>query len=164
MSRSVVVADAGPVHYLVLIDCAEVLEQLFDHVLVPFAVRDELLHTNAPQKVKEWIVKAPSWFEISAVNDPRTITGIHRGEAEALQLALQTKADAVLVDDMDARTAARRLGLSVIGSVAILERAAEKGLIDLQSTITRLRKTNFFAPPELFEAALRRERERRNNK
>ena len=44
---SIVVADAGPLHYLVLIDCGEILGNLFDHVLVPFAVRDELLHPRA---------------------------------------------------------------------------------------------------------------------
>ena len=53
---SIVVADAGPLHYLVLIDCGETLGRLFDHVLVPFAVRDELLHPRAPQKVKDWML------------------------------------------------------------------------------------------------------------
>jgi hypothetical protein len=43
---SIVVADAGPLHYLVLIDCGETLGTLFDHVLIPFAVRDELLRTK----------------------------------------------------------------------------------------------------------------------
>src|SRR6266436_4631754 len=58
MSANIVVADAGPLHYLVLIDCAEILPSLFDHVLVPFAVRDELIHPGAPKKVKGWILKA----------------------------------------------------------------------------------------------------------
>ena len=50
MSANIVVADAGPLHYLVLIDCAEILGSLFDHVLVPFAVRDELIHPGASEK------------------------------------------------------------------------------------------------------------------
>jgi predicted nucleic acid-binding protein len=54
---SIVVADAGPLHYLVLIDCGEILGNLFHHVLVPFAVRDELVYPRAPQKVKDWIVQ-----------------------------------------------------------------------------------------------------------
>jgi hypothetical protein len=52
MMSSIVVADAGPLHYLVLIDCGDVLGKLFDRVLVPFEVRDELLHRRAPQIVK----------------------------------------------------------------------------------------------------------------
>ena len=38
---SIVVADAGPLHYLVLIDCGEILGNLFAQVLAPVAVRDE---------------------------------------------------------------------------------------------------------------------------
>lgn len=53
---SIVVGDAGPLHYLTLIDCDEILGNLFEQVLVPLAVRDELLHARAPQKVKDWIV------------------------------------------------------------------------------------------------------------
>ena len=39
---AIVVTDAGPLHYLVLIDCADILPILFEHVLVPFAVRDAM--------------------------------------------------------------------------------------------------------------------------
>ncbi|MDB6022900.1 MAG: hypothetical protein JWQ04_2757, partial [Pedosphaera sp.] len=47
----VVVADAGPLHYLILTDSAGALEQLFDQVLIPEAVRDELLCGSTPEKV-----------------------------------------------------------------------------------------------------------------
>ena len=110
---SIVVADAGPLHYLVLIDCGEILGKLFDHVLVPFAVRDEL-HPRAPQRVKDWIVSPRPWLEITPVAHPRPVQGLHRGETEALQLALERRADAVLMDDMDGRAAARRLGIPTI--------------------------------------------------
>ena len=52
MSANVAVADAGPLHYLILIDCVEILARLFDRVLIPLAVRDELIHPGAPQKGK----------------------------------------------------------------------------------------------------------------
>src|SRR5436305_7813178 len=106
---SIVVADTGPLHYLVLIDCSETLGMLFDHVLIPFAVRDELLHARAPQKVKDWLMAAQPWLEILPVAQPRPVHGLHKGETEALQLALERRADAVLMDDMDGRAAARRL-------------------------------------------------------
>src|SRR5438105_3242727 len=131
MSVNIVVADAGPLHYLVLIDCAETLASLFDHVLVPFAVRDELIDPRAPKKVRDWILKPRQWLEITSLAKVQPIRGLHKGETEALQLALERKAAAVLMDDMDGRTAARRLSLLPIFTLAILERAAEKGLLDL---------------------------------
>ncbi len=122
----IVVADAGPLHYLVLIDYADILGKLFDHVLVPFAVRDELIHQRAPQKVKDWIVQPRPWLEIIAITQAHPVRGLHKGETEALQLALQRRADAVLMDDMDGRAAARRLGVPTIFTIAILDAALER--------------------------------------
>src|SRR5690349_5717840 len=99
MSTNIVVADAGPLHYLVLIDSAEILPKLFDHVLVPSAVRDELAHGSAPKKVKQWILNQRSWLEITTVSKAQPVHGLHKGETEALQLALERKAAAVLMDD-----------------------------------------------------------------
>ena len=157
---NIVVADSGPLHYLVLIHCADVLEEIFEHVLVPFAVRDELLHSGTPKLVRDWICVAKHWLEFQPVANPRAITGIHRGEAEALQLALQVKAAAVLIDDMDGRAAAKKLGLPTVGTVGILERAAEKTLIDLPTAAAALKATNFFISPEVLDAALERHRKR----
>jgi predicted nucleic acid-binding protein len=161
---SIVVADAGPLHYLVLIDCGEILGNLFDHVLVPFAVRDELLHPRAPQKVKDWLVAVRPWLEIMPVANPRPVHGLHKGETEALQLALERRADAVLMDDMDGRAAARRLGIPTIFTIAILELAAEKGFVELPSALAKLKHTSFFISQGILDAALQRDKERREKK
>lgn len=158
---SIVVADAGPLHYLILIDAPDILGNLFDRVLIPVAVRDELLHSSAPPKVKDWINSPKAWLSVETVLRPQSIRGLHKGEAEALQLALQTKPAGVLMDDMDGRAAARRLGLNVIGTLGLLERAAEKGLLELPPTLARLRATSFFVAEKLLEAALERDRQRR---
>jgi len=161
MGAKLVVADAGPLHYLVLIDCAEILASLFDHVLIPFAVRDELIHPAAPKKVKDWILQPRPWLETTPVAQVHPVRGLHKGEIEALQLALERKAEAILMDDLDGRAAARRLGLSTVFTVAILELAAEKGLIDLPLAIAKLQQTSFFISQEILDAALERDRQRR---
>src|ERR1035438_1345967 len=143
-----IVADAGPLHYLVLVDCAELLANVFDRVLVPVEVRDELSHRNAPTRVKNWIKSAPTWLVVEHVVQFRPITGLHPGEAAALQLALQTKTRTLLMDDLDGRVAARRLGLTVVGTIGLLERMSEMRLIELSTAISRLRRTNFFVSPE----------------
>ncbi len=65
------------------------------------------------------------------------------------------------MDDMDGRAAARRLGVQTIYTLAILELAAEKGLIDLPAAISKLKQTSFFISQEILDAALERDRERR---
>ncbi len=158
-----IVADAGPLHYLVLVDCAELLAKVFDRVLVPVEVRDELSHRNAPTRVKNWIKSAPTWLVVEHLVQFRPITGLHPGEAAALQLALQTKTRTLLMDDLDGRVAARRLGLTVVGTIGLLERMSEMRLIELSTAISRLRRTNFFVSPELLNAALERDRQRRES-
>ena len=158
---SIVVADAGPLHYLLLIDCVGILEKLFDRVLIPGAVRDEMLQPKTPQKVKTWMLHPPAWLKVEMVTNVQPIHGLHPGEIEALELALQTKAAGVLMDDMDGRKAARQLGLMVIGTVGLLERAAEKQLIELPGAISRLRQTNIFISAEFLDQALERDRLRR---
>jgi len=104
---SIVVADAGPLHYLILIDGTEILNGLFDRVLLPAAVSEELRHAHAPQKVKDWMASSKSWLQVVSVSRARPMAGLHRGEAEALQLALQVGAAGVLMDDLDGRAEAR---------------------------------------------------------
>jgi len=65
-----------------------------------------------------------------------------------------------LMDDMDGRAAAKRLGVLPVFTVAILERGAEKGLIDLPAAVAKLRQTNFFVSQKILEAALERDKHR----
>ncbi len=157
----IIVADAGPLHYLILIDCADVLSILFDQVAIPGAVRNELLREATPEKVKAWISTPRPWLKVEVLTNVRSIHGLHPGETEALQLALKTGAAGVLMDDLDGRKAGRSLGLTVIGTLGLIERAAEKNLIELHPVIAKLRQTNFFISPELLDAALQRDRLRR---
>jgi predicted nucleic acid-binding protein len=47
-----VVADTGPLNYLVLIEQVELLPALFEKVFVPQTVVDELRHHAAPEAVR----------------------------------------------------------------------------------------------------------------
>jgi predicted nucleic acid-binding protein len=159
----IVVSDAGPLHYLILIDCADALAELFERVLIPSSVRDELLHSSTPQKVKDSMGHPPSWLKIEPLIHLHPLARLHKGETAALQLALQTRISVVLMDDLDGRAAARLLGLMAIGTIGVLERMVELEIIELPAAITKLRQTNFFISPELLDAALERDRRRRTH-
>ena len=62
-----VVADTGPLHYLVLIDAITVLPQLFGQILIPGAVERELSRPGTPRTVREWLATSPPWL---AVREP----------------------------------------------------------------------------------------------
>src|ERR1043166_3761595 len=109
-----VVADTGPLNYLVLIGEAELLPGIFEKIFVPSVVRDELAKPGAPEMLRRWIAEPPPWLEIRP--DPaRDATldsaALDRGERAAITLALSLKAEIVLMDDQDGVAVARRQGL-----------------------------------------------------
>jgi hypothetical protein len=63
----IVIADATPLNYLILIDQAELLPRLFDRILIPPAVFEELQHQETPDVVRRWIARPPSWLHVPAL-------------------------------------------------------------------------------------------------
>ena len=79
------------------------------------------------------------------------------GEAEAIVLAIELKADFLLLDERKGRAIATRLGLRPIGLLGVLVEAKHKRLItDLRSVLDDLiRKAGFWISQELYEHALK---------
>lgn len=85
---------------------------------------------------------------------------VDEGEKEAISLAREVKAIAILMDDRKGRAEAVRCGLRVAGTIGLLEAAAGRGLVDFPVIIQRLRRTNARLDEELIQAALARNRPR----
>jgi predicted nucleic acid-binding protein len=152
----IVVADTSPLNYLVLVQYQDVLPALFGRVLAPPAVIAELRHPGAPPAVRSWASTPPPWLEVrTPVNvDPDVKLG--PGEAEAISLARELKADVVLIDERKAFTVARECGLFVTGTLGVLAIAAEKGLVSLPEVLAALRRTSFRVSREVLDELLGR--------
>jgi predicted nucleic acid-binding protein len=159
-----VVADTSPIRYLVLIDAIAVLPKLYDRVVLPSAVVAELTHPNAPEAVKKWASAFPEWVEVKKARHIALSGILDPGEAEAIALAEEMKADSLLVDEAEGREEALRRRLPVSGTVGVLEKAAERSLIVLAHAFQRLSQTNFRIAPELLRKALERDAQRTSAK
>jgi len=158
----VVVADSGPLHYLVLIRKIDVLPKLFDSVAVPEAVVGELRHERTPAAVRAWASTPPAWLAVHAdPAEPLLLPPLDPGERAAIALALALGAELLLVDDRAGTAAARDQGLETVGTVGVLKLAAKRRLIDLPTAFAALRATNFYHPPALLDALLAEDRQRR---
>lgn len=157
---SVVVSDTSPLHYLILCEAVAILPSLFQRVVIPPKVFAELQQPNTPSLVREWAQKLPTWVALQAPQTLDPTLGVDEGETEAICLAQEIKAAAVLIDDRAGRNAAKRCGLAVVGTIGLLEQAAVRGLLDLPKTLDRLRETNARLDPKLIQAALDRNRMR----
>lgn len=151
----IVVADSGPLHYLILLDQTELLPRFYGQVIVPEAVLRELTSGRTPQPVREWLSKAPSWLRVQAVPSSQlelVTDDLDLGEREAIVLAHLLRADLLLIDEISGRAEARRQSLRVTGTLGILRIAAENELIDVPQVLARLRDTNFYVNEELIRS------------
>jgi predicted nucleic acid-binding protein len=154
-----VVADTSPLNYLVLIEQVEILPALFEKVFVPQIVRNELQHSEAPERVRRWIAEPPSWLQIVLVErdgDDDDLLQLDDGERAAILLATQIGADLLLIDDRAGVNVARSRGFAVTGTLGILDLAATRGMIRLSDAIERLKKTTFRSHPDILDALLAR--------
>jgi predicted nucleic acid-binding protein len=158
----IVVADASPIHYLVLIEQIELLGALYRRVLVPDTVARELQHPRTPAPVADWIACPPAWLRVEAAQGPvdAAFDELDPGERDAIRLALAHGVQTVLIDEAEGRREAGD-GLQVTGTLGILERGAARGLFDLPSTLARLLATYFRLRDDLIKGLLERDAARR---
>lgn len=151
------VADTSPLNYLIQIDSDHVLPALYEHVLVPSAVMDELRHPKSVAAVRAWLTRMPSWLKVREVPEPADarLTRLDPGERQAIQLARQEHADLLLMDEKLGVRIAREQGLAVSGTLGVLVQAANRRLIDIERALSALQATDFRCSPSLLEEARR---------
>jgi len=96
---SVVVSDTSPLHYLILCGEETVLPRLFSQVVIPPTVFRELQQPNTPPLVREWARSLPAWAVVQRPKALDLSLDVDEGELEAICLACEIKAAAVLMDD-----------------------------------------------------------------
>jgi predicted nucleic acid-binding protein len=162
-----VVADATPLHYLILIDAVHVLPSLFEKIHVPLEVRDELTRPATPPSVRSWMQQPPQWLEIltppGAAFADTSLSNLDPGERAAILLAESIHADLLLIDDRAGAIIAEQRGLVVTGTLGVLELASRAHLLQLQNIFARLQKTSFRYPPSLLETLLNEEKKRQKD-
>jgi predicted nucleic acid-binding protein len=159
-----VVSDSGPVHYLILCGGIEVLPKLYRRLVIPPAVLQELTHPNTPLAISQWIQTPPEWVSVEKPAQDLPSPQIGLGEREAIALALELKADNLLVDDRTARRLASQRGLLTTGTVGVLEEAANRDLLNLRDVLEKLLNTNFRIDAEVVREVLSRASKRQKGR
>jgi len=140
-----VVSNTSPISYLIVIQHIDLLPRLFECILIPETVREELASPKAPPAVHQWIASPPTWLTIhsTSIQPDSDLLKLDAGECAAILLAESPKADLILLDDLAARRLAAHRGLALTGVLGILDRAASEDWIDFAVAIERLQQTNF---------------------
>lgn len=159
----IIVSDTGPLHYLILIGQVELLRLQFGRLIIPAAVFSELQHEKTPAQIKAWMEALPDWIEVKTasadLSDVERALGL--GEREAIALAVELNADAILMDDRKGIREASARKIKTITTLNILVFAAVANRLDLAQALHKLSQTNFYLPGKIIEQLLQKERARK---
>lgn len=124
-----VVSDTSPITNLIQIEQLDILKQVFKKVIIPKKVYEELaFYENQKEEIdnRDWIV-------IMSVKNQREVKGLEKlldlGEAEAIVLAKELKANLLIVDERKGRKVAQEYGLEVVGLLGVLIQGKLKGFL-----------------------------------
>ena len=143
----IVITDSSCLIALARSGQLEILHALFGQVVIPAAVYDEVVTQGAGRPGSQEVAQA-QWIVTKQIQDRLAVQALRlalgRGESEAMVLAAETAARVLILDDWRARQSAIGMGLPVVGTLAVLQHAADKGLIaDMEATLDRLRQAGF---------------------
>ena len=151
------VVDTSPLIFLAKLDRLELLRGGADEILVPRAVLGEIqeYRDEARRRIEEALV----WLTVTPVREHQVVevllADLDLGEAETIALALETRAERVVMDDLDGRRFARRVGLTAVGTLGLLLAARLRGeLPSLRAEIERLERGGFRVGESLRMAVL----------
>lgn len=128
----IVVSNTSPVINLAVVNHLNLLQKLYSKVVIPQAVYDEIVIEGAGQAGAEEVEQS-EWIEVRPVANRPLVKSLESdldiGEAEAVVLAVELKADLLLIDERKGRAVANRLGVNYIGLLGVLVQAKHNGLI-----------------------------------
>ncbi len=156
----IIVSDTTPLIGLASIGRLEILHELFGDVFIPQAVYDETVTYGREEGLAKQEVINASWIHVAQVQDRLAVNvlldELDLGEVETIILAVELKADWVLINERKGRRKLSQLNISKIGTIGILLKAKELGLISvLKSEVESLQKTGFAVSQAVIEEVLK---------
>jgi hypothetical protein len=148
----IVVSDTSSISAMISVGQVELLQRLFREVLIPPAVSTELLQYHAA---------LPVFVRVQAVQDAahlaKLLRRLDQGEAEAIVLAQEMRADYLLMDEIAGRRVALQEGLRVVGLIGVIQEAKRQRMIESVGQLLAAleAQAGFYVSAELKAQALR---------
>jgi predicted nucleic acid-binding protein len=165
----IIACDSSPLFALAICDKLHLLEQMYDAVLIPEAVYNEVSVSGKPNadKIQEWAHEPstegspPSLDKVVRVKDDDFIQALAEmlgmGEAEAIALYKEKNADYLLIDERKGRKIAESYNIKIIGTLGLLLLAKQNGLLEsIKPYLELLQQSTIRIAPELYQITLHR--------
>ena len=157
--RPLVISNSSPIMNLAIIGQLHLIQELFGEIIIPKEVWAELISEGKGKPGTNEIKKA-TWIKVAKVKNNNLVKTLTKdldiGESAAIALAIERKANLLLLDETDARNLAEFYNLTKTGVIGILMRAKKRNLIkEIKPMLEKLRtKAHFWIKPDLYDDIL----------
>ena len=164
MDEKTVVSNSTPLINFANIGQLEILQVLFGRIVIPEAVWEEIVVKGSNYPPSQ-LIKDLRWISRKDITSRELYDilecELDKGEAEAIILAGDLKADLVLLDETEARGYAERQGLFYMGSIGVLTLAKKSGVIPKVKPLLdeMINRADFWISKNLYNAVLKDNRE-----
>jgi hypothetical protein len=158
----VVISDTSPLVCLIHLNKLKLLEELFELILIPGSVYNELYDSNI---ISQDFLKTSPFFKIKNPGNTILVKKLNEqldiGESEAIALSIEEKPEFLLIDESLGREVALLYHLSIKGTLGILLLAKERNLLsEIKPLIFKLQEEiNFRIKPSLLQLVLQKANE-----
>jgi len=159
-----IISNSSPLINLSAINQFNLLKSLYKEIIIPEAVWYEVVVKGKGQPGSQEL-RSADWIKVEKVKNIPLLKSLFqslgKGEAEAISLAIENKAELVLLDEKIARDSAEHFGLNYIGIIGVLREAKAKGLIrKMEKSLNDLRKiAGFWISEKFYQEILKTEGE-----
>lgn len=155
----IVVSDTTPIISLMKAGQLELLQKLFGIVYIPETVYRELTDNEAfSEEVR--MVQECEFLYVQKVDNGKSVTilqnftGLDAGESEAIILADEMNSDVLLMDEHKGWQVAKKLGITITGTIGILTQAFDEGMLtkeEVERCIERLKESGIRVSEKLYQ-------------
>ncbi|MDP5169132.1 MAG: DUF3368 domain-containing protein [Bacteroidia bacterium] len=151
-----IVSDTSVISNFLHLQRVDILNSLYERVLIPNGVGDELSQFTTS---KNTTLELPKWLEVVPVKSSSLVakyrSTLDQGEAEAITLAQELQADYLLIDEVLGRKEAEKLGITILGTLGILLQAKSNQIItEVDPYILALKISGFWISKQLHRYVL----------
>jgi predicted nucleic acid-binding protein len=152
LNSKIIVSDTSCLILLLKIDEIGILKEMSNRVFVTSVIKDELKQD------------LPNWIQVLDPKDKHYQSileiDLDKGESSAIALMLELEDAILIIDDLKGRNLAEKLGFKFSGTLGLLLKAKQIGIIkSIKPVLDKIRLTNFRFSEKLFTDILNQAKE-----
>jgi predicted nucleic acid-binding protein len=156
MLDTIIITDTSCLIALTNIKILHLLPELYKHIVITKEI------------CAEFIEPLPQWIEIREVANKKyqqlLENTLGKGEASSIALAIELENVLLVIDELKGRKEAERLGIKITGTLGILFRMKQKGLLStIKPYLELLQTCGFRVAPVIIEKLLQESDEIKND-